>query len=184
MKTSKTTLKLIPFKYLTATTYHSHDMEFLSESVSKVVSVKTKLNELYLSLNTGGISLPFDVMQVADIIDKLKGKMGVKLSKNASFSKKPNETIELTLLSDKGVDWLNQVNKIVTEAKNNRQHKTESHQTIEDISELMKTYDMQDIGSELMKTYDMQDIGEFWNRVHKELDEFFESDELLWEEYE
>ena len=157
MKTSKTTLKLIPFKYLTATTYHPHDMEFLSESVSKVVSVKKKLNELYLSLNTGGVSLPFDVMQVADIIDKLKGKMGAKLSKNASFSKKPNETIELTLLSDKGVKWLNTVNSIVKETKK-KENRIVTAGIVEEI-----------------------EIEKMVDQLLKSLDEF-DTSELLWED--
>ena len=157
MKTSKTTLKLIPFKYLISTTYHPHDMEFLSESVSKVVSVKKKLNELYLSLNTGGVSLPFDVMQVADIIDKLKGKMGAKLSKNASFSKKPNETIELTLLSDKGVKWLNTVNSIVKETKN-KENRIVTAGIVEEI-----------------------EIEKMVEQLLKSLDEF-DTSELLWED--
>jgi hypothetical protein len=132
-------------------------MEFLSESVSKVVSVKKKLNELYLSLNTGGVSLPFDVMQVADIIDKLKGKMGAKLSKNASFSKKPNETIELTLLSDKGVKWLNTVNSIVKETKN-KENRIVTAGIVEEI-----------------------EIEKMVEHLLKSLDEF-DTSELLWED--
>lgn len=102
-------LKLIPFDELIATTTHPFDMEFLSDSVSKVVSVKKKLNTLYLSLNTGGTSLPFNVMAVANIIDKLMKRIKAKKSPIA---------IELTLLSDKGVEWLNKVNSIVKETKN------------------------------------------------------------------
>ena len=109
MKTTETRLELIPFNELIATTTHPFDMEFLSDSVSKVVSVKKKLNTLYLSLNTGGTSLPFNVMAVANIIDKLMKRIKAKKSPIA---------IELTLLSDKGVEWLNKVNSIVKETKN------------------------------------------------------------------
>lgn len=111
MKTTETRLELIPFNELMATTTHPFDMGFLSDSVSKVVSVKKKLNTLYLSLNTGGTSLPptFNVMGVGNIIDKLMKRIGAK--------KSPIE-IELTLLSDKGVEWLNKVNSIVKETKN------------------------------------------------------------------
>ena len=106
MKTTETRLELIPFNELIATTTHPFDMEFLSDSVSKVVSVKKKLNTLYLSLNTGGTSLPFNVMAVANIIDKLMKRIKAK---------KSPISIELTLLSDKGVEWLNKVNSIVKE---------------------------------------------------------------------
>ena len=109
MKTTESRLELIPFNELIATTTHPFDMEFLSDSVSKVVSVKKKLNTLYLSLNTGGTSLPFNVMGVANIIDKLMKRIKAKKSPIA---------IELTLLSDKGVEWLNKVNSIVKETKN------------------------------------------------------------------
>lgn len=108
MKTTESRLELIPFNELMATTTHPFDMEFLSDSVSKVVSVKKKLNTLYLSLNTGGTSLPptFNVMGVGNIIDKLMKRIGAK---------KTLIEIELTLLSDKGVEWLNKVNSIVKE---------------------------------------------------------------------
>lgn len=108
MKTTESRLELIPFNELMATTTHPFDMEFLSDSVSKVVSVKKKLNTLYLSLNTGGTSLPptFNVMGVGNIIDKLMKRIGAKKTLIA---------IELTLLSDKGVEWLNKVNSIVKE---------------------------------------------------------------------
>ena len=113
MKTTESRLELIPFNELIATTTHAFDTEFLSDSVSKVVSVKKKLNTLYLSLNTGGTSLPFNVMGVANIIDKLMKRIGAK---------KSPISIELTLLSDKGVEWLNKVNSIVKETtkKENR----------------------------------------------------------------
>jgi hypothetical protein len=117
MKTSKPTLKLIPFKYLIATTeIPDSGLQSLAESATKAVHVKRKLTELYRSLNTGGISLPFNVMDIANIIDKLIEKIGTQTT---------DGKIELTLLSDTGVKWLNEVNEIVKETKSNHGRKSE-----------------------------------------------------------
>ena len=98
-------LKLIPFDELVSKTeLPDTGVRSLAESSSKAVHVKRKLGALYRSLNTGGTSLPFNVMEVAMIIDKLMERIGTKTS---------NGKIELTLLSDKGVKWLNEINSIV-----------------------------------------------------------------------
>ena len=103
-------LKLIPFNELISKTeLPDGGVRSLAESSSKAVHVKRKLRSLYQSLNTGGTSLPFNVMEVALIIDKLMERIGTKTS---------NGKIELTLLSDKGVKWLNEINSIVYETKN------------------------------------------------------------------
>lgn len=100
-------LKLIPFNELISKTeLPDGGVRSLAESSSKAVHVKRKLGSLYRSLNTGGRSLPFNVMEVALIIDKLMERIGTKTS---------NGKIELTLLSDKGVAWLNEINSIVKE---------------------------------------------------------------------
>ena len=100
-------LKLIPFNELISKTeLPDGGVRSLAESSSKAVHVKRKLRSLYQSLNTGGTSLPFNVMEVALIIDKLMERIGTKTS---------NGKIELTLLSDKGVKWLNEINSIVKE---------------------------------------------------------------------
>lgn len=100
-------LKLIPFNELISKTeLPDAGVRSLAESSSKAVHVKRKLKSLYRSLNTGGTSLPFNVMEVALIIDKLMERIGTKTS---------NGKIELTLLSDKGVKWLNEINSIVKE---------------------------------------------------------------------
>ena len=118
MKTNKTTLKLIPFKYLIATTeIPDSGLQSLTECDTKVGHVKRKLTDLYHSLNTGGVSLPFDVMQIANIIDKLIEKIETRITKDGK--------IELTLLSDTGVKWLNEVNEIVKESKSNHGRKSE-----------------------------------------------------------
>ena len=148
MKTTETRLELIPFNELIATTTHPFDMEFLSDSVSKVVSVKKKLNTLYLSLNTGGTSLPFNVMGVANIIDKLMKRIKAKKSPIA---------IELTLLSDKGVEWLNKVNSIVKEVKN-KENRRVTAGIVEEI-----------------------EIEKMVEQLLKSLDEF-DTSELLWED--
>ncbi len=103
-------LKLIPFdELISKTELPDTGVRSLAESSSKAVHVKRKLRSLYQSLNTGGTSLPFNVMEVALIIDKLMERIGTKTS---------NGKIELTLLSDKGVKWLNEINSIVYETKN------------------------------------------------------------------
>ena len=100
-------LKLIPFNELISKTeLPDAGVRSLAESSSKAVHVKRKLGALYRSLNTGGRSLPFNVMEVALIIDKLMERIGTNTS---------NGKIELTLLSDKGVKWLNEINSIVKE---------------------------------------------------------------------
>ena len=148
MKTTESRLELIPFNELIATTTHPFDMEFLSDSVSKVVSVKKKLNTLYLSLNTGGTSLPFNVMGVENIIDKLMKRIG---------SRKSPTAIELTLLSDKGVEWLNKVNSIVKETKN-KENRIVTAGIVEEI-----------------------EIEKMVEQLLKSLDEF-DTSELLWED--
>ena len=148
MKTTESRLELIPFNELIATTIHPFDMEFLSDSVSKVVSVKKKLNTLYLSLNTGGTSLPFNVMGVENIIDKLMKRIG---------SRKSPTAIELTLLSDKGVEWLNKVNSIVKETKN-KENRIVTAGIVEEI-----------------------EIEKMVEQLLKSLDEF-DTSELLWED--
>ena len=148
MKTTETRLELILFNELIATTRHPFDTEFLSDSVSKVVSVKKKLNTLYLSLNTGGTSLPFNVMVVANIIDKLMKRIGAK---------KTLISIELTLLSDKGVEWLNKVNSIVKESKN-KENRIVTAGIVEEI-----------------------EIEKMVEQLLKSLDEF-DTSELLWED--
>ena len=98
-------LKLIPFNELISKTeLPDGGVRSLAESSVKSVHVKDKLRKLYQSLNTGGRSLPFNVMEVATIIDKLMERIGTNTS---------NGKIELTLLSDKGVKWLNEINSIV-----------------------------------------------------------------------
>ena len=98
-------LKLIPFNELISKTeLPDGGVRSLAESSSKAVHVKRKLGSLYRSLNTGGRSLPFNVMEIATIIDKLMERIGTNTS---------NGKIELTLLSDKGVKWLNEINSIV-----------------------------------------------------------------------
>ena len=99
-------LKLIPFNELISNTQFTKTdgVRSLAELSSRAVHVKRKLGSLYRSLNTGGTSLPFNVMEVALIIDKLMERIGTKTS---------NGKIELTLLSDKGVKWLNEINSIV-----------------------------------------------------------------------
>lgn len=100
-------LKLIHFdELISKTELPDGGVRSLAESSSKAVHVKRKLGSLYRSLNTGGTSLPFNVMEVALIIDKLMERIGTKTS---------NGKIELTLLSDKGVAWLNEINSIVKE---------------------------------------------------------------------
>ena len=148
MKTTESRLELIPFNELIATTIHPFDMEFLSDSVSKVVSVKKKLNTLYLSLNTGGTSLPFNVMGVENIIDKLMKRIG---------SRKSPTAIELTLLSDKGVEWLNKFNSIVKETKN-KENRIVTAGIVEEI-----------------------EIEKMVEQLLKSLDEF-DTSELLWED--
>ena len=148
MKTTESRLELIPFNELIATTIHPFDMEFLSDSVSKVVSVKKKLNTLYLSLNTGGTSLPFNVMGVENIIDKLMKRIG---------SRKSPTAIELTLISDKGVEWLNKVNSIVKETKN-KENRIVTAGIVEEI-----------------------EIEKMVEQLLKSLDEF-DTSELLWED--
>lgn len=102
-------LKLIPFDELVSKTeLPDEGVHYLAEASSKAVHVKRKLGSLYRSLNTGGTSLPFNVMEVALIIDKLMERIGTKTS---------NGKIELTLLSDKGVKWLNEINSIVKETR-------------------------------------------------------------------
>ena len=113
MKTNKTTLKLIPFKYLIATTeIPDSGLQSLAESATKAVHVKRKLTELYRSLNTGGVSLPFTVVEIANIIDVLIRRIGTQTK---------DGKIELTLLSDKGVKWLNEINEIVKEKTKNKE---------------------------------------------------------------
>ena len=150
MKTTESRLELIPFNELIATTTHPFDMEFLSDSVSKVVSVKKKLNTLYLSLNTGRTSLPptFNVMGVGNIIDKLMKRIG---------SRKSPIAIDLTLLSDKGVEWLNKVNSIVKETKN-KENRIVTAGIVEEI-----------------------EIEKMVEQLLKSLDEF-DTSELLWED--
>ena len=105
-------LKLIPFNELISKTeLPDAGVRSLAESSSKAVHVKRKLGALYRSLNTGGRSLPFNVMEVAMIIDKLMERIGTKTSKESDAD--GYYTIELTLLSDKGVKWLNEINSIV-----------------------------------------------------------------------
>lgn len=146
MKTTETRLELIPFNELIATTTHPFDMEFLSDSVSKVVSVKKKLNTLYLSLNTGGTSLPptLNVMGVGNIIDKLMKRIG---------SKKTLISIELTLLSDKGVEWLNKVNSIVKETTN-KENRIVTRGIVEGI-------EIDKMVEQLLKSLDEFDMSEF-----------------------
>lgn len=109
MKTTETQLELIPFNELISKTeLLDGGVRSLAESSSKAVHVKRKLGALYRSLNTGGRSLPFNVMEVATIIDKLWERIGTNTS---------NGKIELTLLSDKGVKWLNEINSIVKETR-------------------------------------------------------------------
>lgn len=129
MKTTEAQLKPIPLDELIATTTHPFDTKFLSDSVSKVVSVKKRLNTLYLSLNTGGISLPFNVIWIGILIENAVRSVGAK---------KLGETIELTLLSDKGVEWLNQVNSIVKEKTNKTR---ERHEIDDELEELLKQLD-------------------------------------------
>ena len=106
-------LKLIPFNELISKTeLPDGGVRSLAESSSKAVHVKRKLGALYRSLNTGGRSLPFNVMEVALIIDKLWERIGTNTS---------NGKIELTLLSDKGVKWLNEINEIVKEKTKNKE---------------------------------------------------------------
>ena len=110
-------LKLIPFDELISKTKFTREdvgVRPLAESSMKSVHVKDKLRKLYRSLNTGGTPLPFNVMEVALIIDKLILEVGTKTSSDSDGF----HTIELTLLSDKGVEWLNKVNSIVKETKN------------------------------------------------------------------
>ena len=117
MKTTETQLELIPFNELISKTeLPDGGVRSLAESSSKAVHVKRKLGALYRSLNTGGRSLPFNVMEVATIIDKLMERIGTNTS---------NGKIELTLLSDKGVKWLNEINEIVKETKSNHGRKSE-----------------------------------------------------------
>lgn len=123
MKTSKPTLKLIPFKYLIATTeIPDSGLQSLAESATKVVHVKRKLTELYRSLNTGGVSLPFTVVEIANVIDGLIRRIGTQTK---------DGKIELTLLSDVGVKWLNEVNEIVKESKSNHGRKSERDDLVE-----------------------------------------------------
>jgi len=106
-------LKIIPFNELVSKTeLPDGGVRSLAESSIKAVHVKDKLMSLYRSLNTGGTSLPFNVMEVAIIIDKLMERIGTKTS---------NGKIELTLLSDKGVKWLNEINEIVKEKTKNKE---------------------------------------------------------------
>ena len=126
MKTSKTTLKLIPFKYLIATTeIPDSGLQSLAESATKAVHVKRKLTELYRSLNTGGVSLPFTVVEIANVIDGLIRRIGTQTT---------DGKIELTLLSDTGVKWLNEVNEIVKETKSNHGSKLELDEMIEQLA--------------------------------------------------
>ena len=106
-------LKLIPFDELVSKTQFTKadGVRSLAELSSRAVHVKRKLKSLYRSLNTGGTSLPFNVMEVAMIIDKLMERIGTKTSKESDAD--GYYTIELTLLSDKGVKWLNEINSIV-----------------------------------------------------------------------
>lgn len=104
-------LKLIPFDELISKT-ELPDVDTCFRMSSKVVHVRSKLKSLYKPLNTGGASLPFNVMEVALIIDKLMERVGIK------FDVSSNGKIELTLLSDKGVKWLNEINSIVKETEN------------------------------------------------------------------
>ena len=109
-------LKLIPFDELISKTKFTREdvgVRPLAESSMKSVHVKNKLRKLYRSLNTGGRSLPFNVMEVALIIDKLILEVGTKTSSDSDGF----HTIELTLLSDKGVKWLNEINSIVKETR-------------------------------------------------------------------
>lgn len=108
-------LKLIPFNELISKTKFTKadGIGSLAEASSRAVHVKRKLKSLYQSLNTGGTSLPFNVMEVAMIIDKLMERIGTKTSKESDAD--GYYTIELTLLSDKGVKWLNEINSIVKE---------------------------------------------------------------------
>jgi len=109
-------LKLIPFDELIPKTKFTREdvgVRPLAESSMKSVHVKDKLRKLYRSLNTGGTSLPFNVMEVALIIDKLILEVGTKTSSDSDGF----HTIELTLLSDKGVKWLNEINSIVKETR-------------------------------------------------------------------
>ena len=109
-------LKLIPFDELISKTKFTREdvgVRPLAESSMKSVHVKDKLRKLYRSLNTGGTSLPFNVMEVALIIDKLILEVGTKTSSDSDGF----HTIELTLLSDKGVKWLNEINSIVKETR-------------------------------------------------------------------
>ena len=127
METSKTTLKLIPFKYLIATTeIPDSGVQSLAESATKAVHVKRKLTELYRSLNTGGVSLPFTVAEIASIIDGLIRRIGTQTK---------DGKIELTLLSDTGVKWLNEVNEIVEESKSNHGRKLELDEILEQLAE-------------------------------------------------
>lgn len=140
MKTTEAQLKPIPLDELIATTTHPFDTKFLSDSVSKVVSVKKRLNTLYLSLNTGGISLPFNVIWIGILIENAVRSVGAK---------KLGETIELTLLSDKGVEWLNQVNSIVKEARIVTRGIVEEIETDKTVEELLKQW-MDEYESELV----------------------------------
>jgi len=106
-------MKLIPFDELISKTEFTKTdgVRSLAELSSRAVHVKRKLGALYRSLNTGGTSLPFNVMEVAMIIDKLMERIGTKTSEESDAD--GYYTIELTLLSDKGVKWLNEINSIV-----------------------------------------------------------------------
>ena len=110
-------LKLIPFDELVSKTQFTRAdvgvRPLVMESV-KSVHVKDKLRKLYRSLNTGGIPLPFNEMEVAIIVENLILEVGTKTSRDSDGF----HTIELTLLSDKGVKWLNEINSIVRETKN------------------------------------------------------------------
>lgn len=138
-------LKLIPFNELVSKTeLPEGDVRSWTESSSKVVHVKRKLGSLYRSLNTliGGTSLPFNVMEVALIIDKLMERVGIK------FDISSNGKSELTLLSDKGVEWLNEINeivKIVKEKENKEKYApwivTRNIEVAKMIEEFMKQLD-------------------------------------------
>ena len=110
-------LKLIPFNELISKT-ELPDVDTCFRMSSKVVHVRSKLKSLYKSLNTGGTSLPFNVMEVALIIDKLMERVEIK------FDVSSNGKIELTLLSDKGVTWLNEVHKWCNEVVEDNEKET------------------------------------------------------------
>ena len=138
-------LKLIPFHELISKTKFTKTdgVRSLAELSSRAVHVKRKLRSLYQSLNTGGTSLPFNVMEVAMIIDKLMERIGTKTSKESDAD--GYYTIELTLLSDKGVKWLNEINSIVKGTRIVTAGIVEEMEIDDMLEELMKHLDESEI---------------------------------------